>query len=199
MRRPAQPIPELTDSELRRFWSKVALPDENGCMLWMTAVAGGGYGAFKCRQRMYRAHRISLILAVGPAVGDKTEAAHGCRNRHCVAPEHLRWATLSENMTDKRRDGTDNRGERNNTTKLSWRAIREIRRRLTRGERRSDLAKEYSVGWSTIDRIDKGEHWVESEGSKADECDGMDSPVDQLDLERRQNPYDFDDAERGGY
>lgn len=33
----------------------------------------------------------------------------------------------------------------------------------------------------------------------ADECDGMDSPVDQLDLERRTNPYDMDDLERGGY
>jgi hypothetical protein len=92
---------ELTERDEKRFWAKVALPDEQGCMLWLKAQNGDGYGLFRIGRRVRRAHRVSYVIAYGPIplgmeidhVKDK-----GCTNRHCVAPEHLEAVTHAENV-----------------------------------------------------------------------------------------------------
>jgi hypothetical protein len=84
----------------QRFWSKVALPNEQGCMLWLKGLNGNGYGAFQHNGQMLGAHRIAYELLVGPIpegmVIDHVKA-RGCTNRHCVAPDHLEAVTGAEN------------------------------------------------------------------------------------------------------
>lgn len=90
----------IAEKDQARFWAKVALPNEQGCMLWLGVPDARGYGRLALGGRggsMYYAHRISYTLAYGPVpVGLQLD--HLCRVRHCVAPEHLEAVTQTENV-----------------------------------------------------------------------------------------------------
>lgn len=76
------------ERDLARFWSKVALPDGNGCMIWLGARNEHGYGRFAVRSKYRRAHRISYEMNVGPILTGLS-LDHLCSVRACVAPDHL--------------------------------------------------------------------------------------------------------------
>lgn len=150
----------LSDSDLMRFWAKVALPDDNGCMLWTAGSSSCGYGAFKVGGKMYAAHRLSLWLAVGPPPEDRPEAAHGCRRPRCVAPDHLRWATRVENLEDRDRHGTTARGELTAAAKLTAAQVRDLRARYAQGGvSQRALAAEFGVHQAQVYRIVSGKSW----------------------------------------
>lgn len=86
----------LTERDQARFWAKVALPDANGCMLWLAGLTHNGYGRLSMSGRLKRAHRISYELAYGPIPAGLV-IDHLCRVRHCVAPDHLELVTHAEN------------------------------------------------------------------------------------------------------
>lgn len=84
-----------------RFFPKVAMPDENGCMNWMAGTNGVGYGMFfvdwaKGRNLAVVAHRWSYQYFNGP-ISDGLHIDHLCRNTLCVAPDHLEAVTQREN------------------------------------------------------------------------------------------------------
>lgn len=91
----------LTERDEARFWSKVALPNEQGCMLWLDYVDPHGYAQFYADGRPRKGHHAAYILAYGP-IPDGLEIDHvrarGCKNKHCVAPLHLEAVTHAENM-----------------------------------------------------------------------------------------------------
>lgn len=91
---------EIKEKDQARFWSKVALPNEQGCMLWLGATDRKGYGQFRLHDRTRQAHRVSYAIAEG-TIPDGLELDHvrarGCTNRHCVAPLHLEAVTSAEN------------------------------------------------------------------------------------------------------
>lgn len=91
----------IREADERRFWSKVALPNEQGCMLWLRPLSLQGYGRFRLTGRYIQAHRISYVIAYGP-IPDGLVVDHvkdrGCTNRHCVAPLHLEAVTDQENL-----------------------------------------------------------------------------------------------------
>lgn len=152
---------QLAEADQKRFWSKVALPDADGCMLWLAGIAPTGYGRFKMNGREGRASRASLQIAVGPPPAPHMFAAHSCRNRHCVAPTHLRWATPAENTADRIADGTYQYGERGPRAKLTREQVREIREKLSLRVMQRELATEYGVSKSLISAIARGETWIE--------------------------------------
>jgi len=161
MRRYGSPL-AYRPTTVGRFWDKVALPDENGCMLWLGSISPGiGYGSFKSVLSEHgTAHRFSLWLAEGPPPAANMEAAHSCRNRHCVAPAHLRWATRLENAHDMVRDGTKPEGSRNGTARLTETQVVEIRRRYAQGGvTQQALANEFGVTQSTIRMAVIGRTW----------------------------------------
>lgn len=100
--RPApMPIPALSDRDLRRFWSKVGLPDVQGCMNWLARDTDTyGYGRISIglghRPPKYKAHRVAYALAYG----DPGESVldHLCRNHACCNPDHLEPVTHGENV-----------------------------------------------------------------------------------------------------
>lgn len=156
----------LSDSDLRRFWSKVALPDANGCMLWLGDGVPFGYGHFMVRGSYHPSHRISLWTAVGEPKAPDLQAAHACRSRDCVAPEHLRWATGKENMQDRHRDGTVNHGERNGQAVLTSDEVREIRRRYALGGiTQRELGAEFGVSPQAIGHIVTRRKWAHLESA----------------------------------
>jgi len=98
------------DSLQRRFWSKVAIADENGCRLWMASAFRDGYGQLGSRisgrRFTQRAHRVAWELLHGP-IPSGLEIDHWRLNevllpgeqlrcsRRCV--EHLRVVSKREN------------------------------------------------------------------------------------------------------
>lgn len=52
------------------------------------------------------------------------------------------------------------RGEKNPQAKLSARQVRQIRRRLERGESSWSIAKDYPVSHTTVWQIDQGNSWA---------------------------------------
>lgn len=99
--RSANQLPELSEKDQARFWPKVALPNEQGCMLWTKRLDPNGYAHITISGRDEYAHRVSYVLAYGDIpsglVVDHVKAK-GCTNRHCVAPEHLEAVTQAENV-----------------------------------------------------------------------------------------------------
>ncbi|MFJ2650838.1 HNH endonuclease signature motif containing protein [Streptomyces sp. NPDC087420] len=89
-----------SERDIRRFWSKVALPDEQGCMLWLDSVGKKGYAVFWLNGKRPLVHRVSYELAYSPIpaglIVDHVKL-NGCTNRHCVAPLHLEAVTYAEN------------------------------------------------------------------------------------------------------
>lgn len=150
----------LPDKALAYFWSKVALPNEDGCMLWLGNKSFYRYGRMRVQGRFVGAHRIALFLAVGEPPAGKPEGAHSCRNRHCCAPAHLRWADRKEQAADKERDGTTLRGDLHGRAKLTADQVREIRVRYARGgTTQGALGEAYGVQQAAVSKIVLGRKW----------------------------------------
>ena len=90
------PTTEIPESDLRRFWAKVAI-DPSGCLLWTASRSKSGYGAFQYYGRKLRAHRFAYVALVGEIPAGLV-LDHLCRVRHCVSPAHLEAVTEVENV-----------------------------------------------------------------------------------------------------
>jgi hypothetical protein len=155
----------LSDKARLRFWSRVTLPNEDGCMLWTGAVNSRGYGHGKFDGAFRTAHRVSLHLAIGAPGAEDLQTAHSCRNRNCVAPAHLRWATAAENQNDRFRDGTDDTGERAYNAKLTDEQADSIRREFAAGGTTYPaLAAKYSVSRMLIGTVIRGTRYAPKAG-----------------------------------
>lgn len=77
---------------------------ECGCFAWLGKIGTGGY-AYVCyregnRRFTRKAATVALELA-GRSRPDGLEVDHICRTRWCVNPDHMRYATRSENSLNR--------------------------------------------------------------------------------------------------
>lgn len=110
------PSPDPVDV---RFWALVHGPWYAGigladCWPWLGATAGSRppatwpkgarwkrYGRFRFEGRLEAAHRVALILAVGPAPAPDSIASHTvCDASLCCNPAHLKWDSQVGNMAE---------------------------------------------------------------------------------------------------
>lgn len=156
MRAPNKPIPELTESDLKRFWSKVEICCPDKCWEW-TGATSRSYGQIKIKGSVYLVHRITYFIHYGEDPGDM-EVCHSCDNTVCCNPAHLSQGTHDDNMKDMsvKRRGICKKGEEQHAAKLTEQGVREIRRS---DETLIKLAKRYGVGTSTISRVRRKESW----------------------------------------
>ena len=85
---------------------------QDTCQLWTGAlnVEGYGYGHFNDMSR--RAHIISMFVHLKiDKLPEGQIVRHICKNKNCIAIEHLELGTHKENSLDRIRDGTMRRGE----------------------------------------------------------------------------------------
>ena len=138
-----------------RFWARV---DDSGgpdtCWLWTASRDLKGYGKFNTGYAMppASAHRVAFVLCHGP-IPDGFVVRHSCDNPSCVNPRHLSAGTYEDNANDMVVRG------RSGLAKLTVATVREIRRRVGEGEKRSALAREFRVTHSTVGRIARGDCW----------------------------------------
>lgn len=104
---------------------------------------------------------VALAFLGAPPPGQQVRHGPGGASDNRLV--NLCYGTPQENAKDKLRDGTHARGERQGAAKLTWPAVREIRRRHSAGETRRTLADAYAVSIPNIDRIIRGETWREED------------------------------------
>lgn len=155
--------------DIARFWSKVdksAGPD--GCWLWTAAILATGYGGFKYRGKMVKAHRVAYELTLGPL--GSLLACHHCDNPPCVNPAHLFAGTHADNAADRNRKGRQStgnrvtyerrpRGARHPDAILTEAQVAQIRVELVQGASYAALAERYGVVKGNIAHIAKNVTW----------------------------------------
>lgn len=153
-----------------KFWSRVK-PVDSGCWEWQGGVNSGGYGSLGWHGKPYTAHRIAAWLAGmirSPRApirkSTKGFVLHRCDNRLCCNPDHLFIGNYSDNTKDaydkKRRKIT--RGEESPVSKLTNEQARQIRLRLGKGERKKDLALEYSITTRALSNLESGKTYKDA-------------------------------------
>lgn len=154
-------------SEAERFAAYVEKTET--CWLWRGSLHTGGYGVFRSRGRLQRAHRFSWELENGPIPAGAL-MCHTCDIRLCVNPAHLYVGSHATNNADlwARHPNAEAlraayrervRGETNGNAKLSDEDVRDIRRRIAAGDMQARIAKEHGVSPSTIANIRTGRTW----------------------------------------
>ena len=129
-----------------------------------------GYGVTQYRGGKRNVPRLVYELLNGE-LADGLVIRHKCpRNRRCIRQSHLETGTTSDNMMDKVRDGTHNRGERHGRVKLKEADVLEIRRRLAAGGvTKVALAEEYGVDPTTVYNIERKIRWAWLQDEPANE------------------------------
>lgn len=167
----------LTEKEIRRFWTRVDVRGENECWEWKAGKFDNGYGSFGTKRGTYRAHRVAWQIANRRPPREGYSIAHApviCHNRACCNPAHLSEKTLTENMADKKLDGTlqcgkrngrytkpesTARGEKNAAAKITTSDAPKIKELRKQGVIARIVANMFGLGISQVYRIEKGESW----------------------------------------
>jgi hypothetical protein len=101
-------------------------------------------------------HRLVLTAFNGPAP-DGHEGAHNDGNKANCRLDNLRWATRSDNLSDKVGHGTSNHGERSPNARLTAAEVAEIR---ASSDTQTSLAARFGVSQARISKIIRREAWV---------------------------------------
>ena len=77
--------------------------NDEGCWVWQKRLDSAGYANKRIKNKDWLLHRyVHIILGNNPPPSSKHTVDHICRNRACIAPDHLRWATASEQGYNKK-------------------------------------------------------------------------------------------------
>jgi len=93
---------EISPKDLERFLSKISVScinfyNNTPCWEWQAGLSHNGYGIFKLKRKMWRAHRLSYTLHKGNLIKE-LQLDHLCRNRVCCNPKHLKQGTAKVNI-----------------------------------------------------------------------------------------------------
>lgn len=132
-----------------------------GCLKWPFATRKDGYGHVRfAGTQMYVARAMCLIIH-GPPPQEGMHGAHSCGKGHegCIHPKHVYWATPVENIGDRMRHGTSNRGRAKNQV-LTEQMVRMAKQMRARGSRICDIARHFDVRYKTLSLIFYGKSWT---------------------------------------
>ena len=152
----------------KRWMEEHVSYEGNECISWPFEVSRYGYGIFNHNGKRRVASRVMCEMAHGLPDDDFKDAAHSCGNGHkgCMNPNHLRWASRSENMSDAVRSGSYHAGR----IKASWSAtksrdgltpekVREIRR-LASTMMQKEIGAKFGLPSGAVSRIVNRKRWA---------------------------------------
>ena len=130
------------------------------CLMWPFAQNTGGYCRVTIKSKIHVASRVMCELRNGPPPTESHQAAHSCGKGSdgCLNPNHLYWATRSENEADKVEHQTSNRGARQGLSKLNAVDVLGIRL-LCRSRMQKEVAAEFGVTRSAVCAIVRRKNW----------------------------------------
>ena len=136
----------------QRFWSKVNKTES--CWLWTAGIFSNGYGQYKNKGKMLKAHRYSYELHKGK-IAEGLLIRHTCDVRSCVNPNHLLVGTQQDNINDmiERNRHRYAKGESCHNAILTKDDVIEIRIFREFGFTQQELGKMYGVVRETIKNV----------------------------------------------
>lgn len=113
------------------------------------------------KMHMRSVHRLVLEAWRG-ACPPGMESLHGPGGRLDASLSNLAWGTPKKNqLVDRARDHTTNRGEKCGTHKLTYERMLELKRRRSElHEPVAALAAEFGINPSTVSKIANGKRWA---------------------------------------
>lgn len=146
---------------LKRFWSKVTIPDDyiQQCWLWTGKLNDRGYGSIFILGKQTRVHRFVYECYNGP-IPNGLLVRHTCDIRNCVNPNHLLTGTSQDNVNDMINRNRIAHGEKQGISILTEHDVKFILNALLNNSYSSQqLAKIYNVKRATINGISRGKSW----------------------------------------
>lgn len=132
------------------YKSKILKPSNNNGYLQVILMILNKEGKEKRDNR--NIHKLVLETFIGPCPNNM-ECRHLDGNRQNNQLSNLKWGTKKENQNDRKRHGTDNDGERNGSSKLTWKEVKGIRKLYKTGDfSYRELAEIYEISRATIRR-----------------------------------------------
>jgi hypothetical protein len=131
----------------------------DACLIWPYGADSDGYGSVYIDGKSLRVHQAALLLTQGEPPSPDLICLHEpvrCHNRRCFNPRHLRYGTRRQNLLDRVADGTDNRGERSPSHKLTADDVKKIRQSSLSSY---VLARRYGITRQAIDKARRGLTW----------------------------------------
>lgn len=130
-----------------RFWPKVSVGREDECWPWLGARDEHGYGVFNVEGKVIRTHRVAFFLEHGR--WPEPRGLHKCDNPPCSNPAHIFEGTMADNTADMIAKGRAARPR----AKLTDGQVRELRERVSQGEKQCDLARHFALTTGTVANI----------------------------------------------
>jgi hypothetical protein len=149
----------MTIPYAREFFEQSVVVETDDCILWPFNT-NRGYGVVRINGIPTYVHCRAALLRYGPPPMG-LECAHSCKNRNCFNYRHISYKSHSENLADRKRDGTENFavGEQNGTARLTERHVHWVRRQLDLGSSVREISTYLKVPYSTINNIRRGSRW----------------------------------------
>lgn len=157
---------EACDVKPHPMWLYIDIQGPDDCWPWFGVSNVDGYGRAFHESKRVLAHRLSYCLHNAVDFEEFRSTGllvrHTCDNPPCCNPRHLISGTHAENMSDKVARGRTyaRRGSAVNTAILNEETVQAVKRRLKFGDRRRDIASDFGVSLSAIDRINSGQNWA---------------------------------------
>ncbi len=149
----------FTESDIRTFYTHVAVAGPEDCWFWLAGKTSAGYGHFAFRGKLMYAHRFAFWITTGVWPGE-LYCCHSCDNPGCVNPAHLFLGTCLENMQDAVSKGRMAYGEKHGLSKLDEEEVCQIRSRYAAGGvSQEQLGAEFGVCQPDISQIVNRKTW----------------------------------------
>lgn len=112
------------------------------------------------KKQMAQVHRLVCQAFNGPPQGARTNVAHNDGVPSNNTPGNLRWATQKENLSDRKRHGTELKGAKHGRAKLSPFKVALIRfLSETGGPAHRHYAAQFGVSAALINKVVRREVW----------------------------------------
>lgn len=162
------PLVTISIDDRIRFWSSFTKNGPDECWPWKKSIGrfrpedviGTGYGIFKLKRQVYKAHRVAYFFEHGVDPG-KLLVRHTCDFTPCTNPKHLVLGTQFDNMQDAYdRKRKFNYGDTAPGSRLKEYQVKEIKILIDQGILSlAEIGRRYDADRTTIWKIKEKLIW----------------------------------------
>lgn len=152
--------PENRLNKSKVHYEKNVIKNKEGCWGWNGSFVNAGYGQSILNNRTIHASRMSWIIHNGQ-IPEGLWVLHKCDNPPCTNPQHLFLGNSKDNTQDMIKKGRkyNCKGSDVHFSKLNEEQVKQIRIRLSNGEKAVNLSKEFGINQAALSAIKHKRTW----------------------------------------